>query len=103
VQATPGHAHRILMQGIVTRGPAVDCTTFSGGDSPRSLQITGGGWTFLAGEVGTRTIAWPTEECVEDGGHFQIDIQVRRDVPSVGPADMESRELIVNCGFYKRP
>jgi hypothetical protein len=101
VQAQPGHAHRILLQGIVTRGPAADCSTLHGGDAPRSLGIAGGGWTILAGDQSTRTIIWPTEQCVQDGGHFQIDIQVRRDVPSVGPADQESRELIVNCGPSK--
>src|SRR6516165_9504307 len=26
VQAQPGHAHRILMQGIVTTGPSADCS-----------------------------------------------------------------------------
>jgi len=98
VQAQPGHAHRILMQGIVTTGPSADCSVLTGGDTPRSLLIAGGGWTFLPGEQGTRTIEWMTDQCVHNGGHFQIDIQVRRDVPSVGPSDIESRELIVNCG-----
>jgi hypothetical protein len=101
VQAQPGHAHRILMQGIVTTGPAADCSVLTGGDVPRSLQITGGGWTFVPGEQGSRTIAWITDQCVKNGGRFQIDVQVRRDVPSVGPSDQESRELIVNCGPAK--
>src|SRR5262245_34589912 len=49
VQAVAGHAHRILMQGIVTRETQTGCSPLApGGDPSRSLQITGGGWTFLA-------------------------------------------------------
>jgi hypothetical protein len=38
----------------------------------------------------------------EDGGRFRIDVMVKRDVPSVGDADRESNELLVNCGCFKR-
>ncbi len=72
-----------------------------GGDLVRSLQITGGGWTFLAGEQGMRTIAWPTQYCADDGGRFRFDVQVVRDVPSVGNGDRETVELLVNCGFSR--
>ena len=103
VQATPGHAHPILMQGIVTREERPDCSPLDrGGERPQMLQVKGGGWTFAATEEGTRTISWPTEECTEDGGRFKIDVMVKRGVPSIGDADRESIELLVNCGFFRK-
>ena len=101
VTATPGHTHRLLMEGIVTRDVTAGCTPIVGGGTPRALTINGP-WVFGAGEEGTRTIAWSTGQCLQDGGHFQIDIQVERDVPSEGSGDKESRELIVNCGDARR-
>ena len=69
---------------------------------PQMLQVKGGGWTFAANEEGTRTISWPTEECTEDGGRFKIDVMVKRGIPSIGDADRESIELLVNCGFFRK-
>ena len=102
VQSVAGHPHRILMQGTWTWESAAGCNPLaSGGDLVRSLQITGGGWTFLAGDQGTRTISWPTQYCADDGGRFRIDIQIKRDVPSIGNSDRESVQLLVNCGFSR--
>jgi hypothetical protein len=102
VQAVTGHPHRILMQGLWRWESVPSCDPLApGGDLTRSLQIAGGGWTFLANEPGTRTIAWPTQYCADDGGRFEIDVQVERDVPSVGNGDREAVQLLVNCGFSK--
>jgi len=102
VQAVAGHPHRLLMQGTWTWESAPGCDPVaSGGDLVRSLQIDGG-WTFLPNEPGTRTISWPTQYCGDDGGRFKIDVQVERDVPSVGSGDRETVELMVNCGFARR-
>jgi hypothetical protein len=104
VQSVAGHPHRILMQGVWTWESVPGCSPLaSGGDLVRSLSITNGGWTFLAGDQGTRTISWPTSFCSDDGGRFKIDIQVERDVPSVGNGDRETVELLVNCGFSRQP
>ena len=103
VVATPDHPNPILMQGIVTREERPDCSPLDrGGENPRALKVAGGGWTFHPRQSGTRTITWPTEECVEDGGRFKIDILIKRDVPSIGAADRESIQLLVNCGFFRR-
>jgi hypothetical protein len=102
VQAVAGHPHRILMQGQWTWERTPGCDPLAGGgDLVRSLQITGGGWTFLAGVQDTRSIAWPTQYCADDGGRFRIDVQVTRDVPSIGTSDRESVQLLVNCGFSR--
>jgi len=103
VLSVAGHPHRILIQGTWTWESAAGCNPLaSGGDLVRSLQIAGGGWTFLAGDQGTRTISWPTQYCADDGGRFRIDIQIKRDVPSVGDGDRQTVQLLVNCGFSRQ-
>ena len=105
VQAVAGHPHRILMEGVVVWEPQSGCNPLaSGGDLTRSLQIAGGGgWTFLAGEEGARTISWPGGYCDHDGGRFRIDVLVKRDVPSIGDSDRQSAELLVDCGLTRQP
>jgi len=104
VQAVAGHQHRILLEGIWTWEAQPGCDPLaSGGDLTRDMQITGGGWTFLAGEQGTRTISWPTSYCGDDGGRIKLDVLVKRDVPSIGEGDREAVELIVDCGFVRQP
>jgi hypothetical protein len=103
VQAVAGHSHRILLQGTWTWEAQPGCGAFAaGGDRTRSLQINGAS-QFLVGETGTRTISWPTSYCADDGGRFKIDVLLKRDVPSVGDADRESVQLLVDCRFTKQP
>jgi hypothetical protein len=104
VQSVANHPHRILLEGIWTWEKESGCNPLApGGDLTRSMQITGGGWTFLAHEQGTRTISWPTSYCGDDGGRFKLDVLVKRDVPSIGDGDRESVELILDCGFVRQP